>query len=284
MDTGAACGGGGGARAGGVLRVFVGYDNREAVAAKVLKHSIERHTPAAVRVEMLEHRALRSAGWFRRPWLIDPDTGNFRDLVDGKGFSTEFSHSRFLVPALMGYRGWALFLDCDMVFLGDIRRLWALRDDRYAVMCVKHVQPVARGEMKMDNRPNEAYARKNWSSFVLFNCGHEANRALTVDAVNSRDGGWLHRLEWLGPCHDLIGALPGSYNYISGSSATLPVKDIECIHYTHGGPWFEACRDVPHASVWMDAYEDWSRDADHGEPLDFPSRRFDGIERRRRRE
>lgn len=52
--------------------------------------------------------------------------------------STEFSFSRFLVPHLCGYRDWAIFADCDMLFLDDVAKLWDLRDDRYAVMCVKH--------------------------------------------------------------------------------------------------------------------------------------------------
>ena len=37
--------------------------------------------------------------------------------------STEFAFSRFLVPFLCGFRGWALFMDCDMLVLDDIARL-----------------------------------------------------------------------------------------------------------------------------------------------------------------
>ena len=52
--------------------------------------------------------------------------------------STEFSFSRFLVPHLCNYEGWAIFMDCDMMVVDDIKNLWNLRDNKYAVMCVKH--------------------------------------------------------------------------------------------------------------------------------------------------
>ena len=58
--------------------------------------------------------------------------------------STDFAFSRFLVPLLSGFEGWALFMDCDMLMLDDVARLWALRDERYAVQVVKHEHGRAR--------------------------------------------------------------------------------------------------------------------------------------------
>ena len=139
---------------------------------------------------------MRRLGYFFRPWLIDGPTGEFQDLIDGKGFSTEFSHTRFLIPELMGFNGWALFMDADMIFLSDINKLFELRDDRYAVMCVKH-NHIPSEEIKMDGRVQQRYHRKNWSSFVLWNCGHPSNKILTKERINYMPGKDMHTFSWL---------------------------------------------------------------------------------------
>lgn len=195
---------------------------------------------------------------FARPWLIDGCTGNFTDMMDNRPFSTEFSHTRFLVPALMKFKGWALFMDADMIFLSDIDKLFALRDDKYALMCVKHIHVPNEQLAKMDGRLQLKYDRKNWSSFVLWNCGHPANQILTSDKVNCMKGSDLHAFRWLQDVH--IGSLPFTYNYISGVSPkySLPSHNRpDVIHYTEGGPWFEECKEVPYAPFWLNEYDDW---------------------------
>lgn len=190
--------------------------------------------------------------------MIDGATGDFRDLIDGKPFSTEFSHTRFLVPKLMNYKGWALFFDADMIFLSDIEKLLVLLDDKYAVMCVKHNQRIERGTVKMDGREQLAYPRKNWSSFVAWNCGHEMNRQLTPERVNFMTGSDLHGFSWLPD--NMIGELPFTYNYISGVSPKLSPGSgyrPDVIHYTEGGPWFDSHKNVPYAQMWIDEYESW---------------------------
>lgn len=254
--------------------VFIGWDSREPIAYKVCEHSINRRTKAPVLIYPLKHRDLRQKGWFRRPWLVESDTGNWRDLIDNRPFSTEFSHTRFLIPAIMNYQGWALFMDSDMIFTSDIAKLWALRDNKYAAMCVKHNhKPV--DKMKMDGRQQYAYFRKNWSSFMLFNCAHPANKALTIEMVNMMPGGELHALSWLKP-HE-IGDLPKSYNWISGASPSTIVPDV--IHYTDGGPWFnnEKCRNVPMAEKWSNEYEHWQEFGNHddAEVTDVPSVKYE---------
>ena len=52
--------------------------------------------------------------------------------------STEFTFSRFLIPHLNDYKGWAVFCDCDFLWLDDIKKLYEQRDNKYAVMCVQH--------------------------------------------------------------------------------------------------------------------------------------------------
>lgn len=239
---------------------MIGWDSREEVAASVACHSIRSRTNTPLDIRYLKHRELRRSGNFARPWMIDGSTGDYVDLIDNKSFSTEFSHTRFLVPCLMRFKGWALFADCDMLFLSDIKKLFALCDDQFAVMCVKHnQQPTAK--LKMDGREQIRYFRKNWSSFVLWNCGHPANRALTPEKVSFMRGGDLHSFSWLKDSE--IGSLPATYNYISGVSPKLPIPSggapsiplPDVIHYTEGGPWFDTCRDVPYADLWIAEYE-----------------------------
>lgn len=239
------------------MKVFIGWDSREDIAYKVAKYSIQKNTRSLVDIHPLKHKKLRKDGVFHRPWGIDPFTGNPYDMMDLKPFSTEFSHTRFLVPFLCGYKGWALFMDCDMVFTGDIKDLFAKCDDKYAIMCVRHNHRPSETE-KMDGVAQTRYARKNWSSFMLINCAHPANRILTPEAVNTKPGGWLHGFEWL--VDGMIGHLGFEYNWIENCSPAMDIKQLKVIHYTLGGPWFEECQDVMHADVWTQYYEMYQRD------------------------
>lgn len=235
------------------LRIYLGWDGREKVAYEVCKHSIEKHTHSDVEIIPLYHKELRRQGFFARPWETEALTGNMRDLIDGRPFSTEFSHTRFLVPELMKYKGWALFMDCDMIVRCDIKEVFSHIDDKYAAMCVKHRQKVTSSE-KMDGSVQQSYHRKNWSSFLLFNCGHHANRKITKDVVNTATGGWLHALSWLQD-HE-IGDLPDYYNWIAGTSRADTKPRI--IHYTEGGPWFSSCQDVMFGDLWWTYYKSLS--------------------------
>lgn len=266
------------------LSIFIGYDSREAVASHVAAHSIRKRTQNDLAIKFLKHRELRKSGHFTRPWLIKADTGDYEDLIDARPFTTEFSHTRFLVPSLADYQGWALFMDSDMVFLSDIRYLFKLCDERYAVMCVQHKHIPKEGGPKMDGRLQNIYHRKNWSSFVLWNCAHPSNKKLTKEKVNFMSGGDLHSFSWLKD-HE-IGALPSTYNYISGVSPRMPSMNGKCIlpdviHYTEGGPWFDECQEVPFADQWTDEFEEWCRSAD-GNPAQslFPTTKFDRPDKR----
>lgn len=234
------------------IKAYIGWDSREKIAYDVCKKSIEHNTFSKPKIIPLVHKELRRQGWFTRPWLTNAYDGNWMDLVDNRPFSTEFSHTRFLVPALNNYKGWALFMDCDMVFDDDIKHLFALCDDKYAMMCVKHNHKGAE-RLKMDGCPQTQYYRKNWSSFVLWNCGHLANKILTPEWVSTKAGGELHAFSWLQD-HQ-IGNLPPEYNWIEAISPSNIKPKV--IHYTEGGPWFEAYKEVKHADIWWKYYQRW---------------------------
>ena len=232
------------------IPVFIGYDDREHEAYEVCRYSILTRTDANVAIKPLKHLQLRAQGYFDRPWRID-EMGRYSDERDGKPFSTQFSHTRFLVPFLakaQGYTEWAIFMDCDMLVLDDIAKVVALADPHYAVMCVQHLHEPS-GEIKMDGQMQTRYRRKNWSSFVLWNLNHSSNSHLTQVAINNKPGGWLHAFSWLGS--DEIGALPEEWNYLVGHSVIPEGKTPKVIHYTEGGPWFVDKQDVPYGALWI---------------------------------
>lgn len=258
--------------------VYIGFDSRESVCTYVAAHSINKRTSIKPYIHYLKHRELREKGIFNRLWITGHGGSSENiDMIDGKTFSTEFSHTRFLVPHLMQYNGWALFMDADMIFLSDVKKLFELCDDRYAIMCVKHQYPQASETTKMDGRAQRFYYRKNWSSFVLWNCGHPANCDITPERVNFMHGKDLHAFSWLQDYQ--IGDLPYDYNYISGISPKLaPEKGNRpmVIHYSDGGPWFEECTSVPYAKYWLDEYEDWQKNgADKKGITEVPTVRYE---------
>ena len=161
--------------------------------------------------------------------------------------ATEFAISRFLVPTL-AQTGWALFMDCDMMMLTNVARLFDGLDRSKAVYCVKHKHTKG-PKTKMDGQMQTFYVRKNWSSFMVFNCDHPSNKALTVEAVNTLPGRDLHRFCWLQD--DEIGELDPAWNFLVGHSD--PSIQPKNIHWTNGGPWFREYEDVPYADEWRDA-------------------------------
>lgn len=211
-----------------MIRVFIGFDERETVAFNVLAYSIQRRAsqPVSVAPVMLS----QLAGVLTRE----------RHPLQ----STDFSFSRFLTPYLSGYEGWSVFMDCDMLMREDIARLWALRDERYAVMVVKHVH-VPRETEKFLRMPQSKYEKKNWSSVMLFN--NARCRALSPDYVNAASGLELHQFKWLDADGE-IGELPPQWNHLVGYNAPRP--DASLVHFTLGGPYFADYADCEYADEW----------------------------------
>lgn len=228
------------------LPIFVGFDTREHDAALVCEHSLRRHSSVPLLIQRLHEPSLRHVGLYTRTWT--QDGGQKTDAIDGKPFSTSFSFSRWLVPTLMQHRGWALFVDCDFMFLGDAAELFAEADPRFAVQVVKHRMPEVAG-VKMDGQAQQPYFRKNWSSAMLLNCGHAANQRLTPAAVNAMSGQWLHGFSWLDD-HE-IGDISPDWNWLAGVDAPLADgRDPRAIHHTLGTPDMPGHEAAPYADLW----------------------------------
>lgn len=222
-----------------MLKVFIGYDPREKDAYYVAVKSLMKRTSIPVCVTSLDASRLTECGLLNRP--IDRRGNVIWDINSNAPCATEFSNSRFLTPHLAQF-GWALFVDCDVVFLADIAELMALADPQYAVMVVKHQMGNVSG-LKMDGQPQVAYARKGWSAVMLFNCDHPANRRITIQDVNARPGRDLHAYYWL---HDSeIGELPMEWNWLVGVQDKPESPKIA--HYTLGIPTMVHSE---HAEIW----------------------------------
>jgi hypothetical protein len=202
-----------------VIRLFTGYDDREAVGWHVFCQSVIEKTS--------------------EPVAITPLSGR----TDG---TNAFTLARFLVPSLCEFQGWAIFADgADMLLRADLAGLWALRDERHAVQVVQHDYTPKSDRKYIGTHmesPNGAYPRKNWSSLVLWNCGHPDNAWLTPEVVNAATGPALHRFSWT----NKIGALPVEWNYLD----EYPAADAHLVHYTNGIPGFTYYRDALHADAW----------------------------------
>ena len=228
------------------LTIVIGYDEREAEAFEVCRSSLLRHASVPLHIVKLDQAALRRAGWYRREWRHVE--GQRVDLGDLKPFSTDFAFTRFMVPALSLYQGWALFCDGDFLFTQDIAKLFAFAEDRYAVMCVKHDHDPAETS-KMGGIVQSRYRRKNWSSCCLYNNSHPSNFTLTGYVVNNFAGQWLHSFNWL--TDNEIGELPIEWNWLSGINKPLDTIPAG-IHFTLGIPSMLGCAKAPYAKLWLE--------------------------------
>ena len=212
-----------------MINVFIGYDNKERVAYNVLSHSIIQNSTKPVSITPIALNNLKD------------DFVRERNSLS----STEFSFSRFIIPHLMNYQGWALFMDCDMLMFEDIAELWRMRDDRYAIQVCKH-DYTPKEKTKFLGQVQTKYEKKNWSSFMLMNC--KKCTTLTPDYVNKASGLELHQFKWL-ESEDLIGELPLEWNWLVGEYEHK--DDVYNVHYTKGGPWFEDYAKCDYSQDWF---------------------------------
>ena len=228
------------------LRVYVGWDSREDIAYQVCKQSILDHASVPVKVIPLKQDDLRKKGIYTRS-------------VDQLA-STEFTFTRFLVPYLAGYTGWALFIDCDFVFLDDVKKIFDQADDKYAIMCAQHDYTPKEGT-KMDGQVQHVYPRKNWSSMMLINCGSYTNGVLTKELVNNetKTGAYFHRFSWVPDAE--VGELSHEWNWLVGWYKEPEDGTPKALHYTEGGPWFKEYENCEYALEWYKAKSSYLENA-----------------------
>jgi len=210
-----------------MIRVFIGYDPVEAGTYGPMVHSILRQSSMPVSITPVALENLRGILTRER----DPMQSN------------DFAFSRFLVPWMCNYEGWAIFMDCDMILRDDIAKLWAQRDEKYAIKVVKHNHVPPEDTKYLGNKQTK-YARKNWSSVMLINCAK--CKLLTPEYINTASGLDLHQFKWLED-HE-IGELPHYWNHLVGYDAYDP--RAANVHYTTGGPYFAEYKNCDYHQDW----------------------------------
>lgn len=208
-----------------MIKLFCGYDEREAEGYAAFTRSVLRRASVPVEIHRLD------------------DCG----MPHG---SNAFTLSRFLVPYLCNFEGWAIYCDAsDMLVLADIGELADLYSPSYAVQVVKHDYRT-RNRIKYRGTdmacPNLDYPRKNWASVMLMNCAHPAWAGLfphVVEAARMRD---LLQLTFIKD-HD-IGELPGVWNRLVDEGQ--PVEGGKLLHWTAGIPAFSLYQHAPGAELW----------------------------------
>ena len=208
-------------------KIYIGYDSRHPIASKVCEYSLRKHSKD-LDIELLKLSDLEQLYW--------------REYKDQ---STEFTYTRFLVPYLQDYNGWALFCDDDFLFLKDVKKIFKLADDKYAVMCCQH-EYYPDTNVKMGGKKQTMYKRKNWSSLMLINCGHESVKKLDLSTVSEQSGKYLHQFEWLKP-HE-IGSIPRHWNWLVNWYKENDEDKPSALHFTEGGPWIV---DSEYKDLWL---------------------------------
>ena len=212
------------------LRIFIGYDPKEAVAFNVLCHSLLERSSKPISITPINLKNLK--GLYSRP--------------HDQRQSNEFSFSRFLVPYLCDFKGIGVYMDCDMLALGDISAILDEIDDNHAVSVVKHDYE-SKVKVKYLGNKQYSYPRKNWSSFIVWNCNHPSNRAVDPKFIGDADAATLHRFLWLKD--EEIGGLSLNWNWLVGEY-DKPSDDINVLHWTLGGPYFKEYLNTDFSDEW----------------------------------
>lgn len=217
-------------------KIFIGYDTREKAAYDVAKKSILNFNSDYQIIPLVQTELRESGVYWRKTDLLA---------------STEFTITRFLTPHLSNYKGWSIFIDCDVLLLTDIKELFELADSKYAVQVVKHDYKPS-NKIKMDGKLQSVYPKKNWSSVILFNNEHPSNKKLNLNFINESAPSVLHRFEWLS--ENEIGEIPNEWNWLVGWYKETLENKPKLLHFTEGGPWFEEYKDCEYADLWNAIY------------------------------
>jgi lipopolysaccharide biosynthesis glycosyltransferase len=233
------------------LTIYIGFDSSndgQKLASNVCNRSILENVSNKddIKIVTLVKSELESQGLFYRNYDASA--------------STEFTYTRFLVPFLNNYEGYAVFCDSDFLWRCDILELLQYIDETKAVSCVKHIH-IPTDSLKMNNQKQTVYPRKNWSSLMVFNCAHQSTKELTLEAVNENPPAWLHRMNWA--LDTQIGEIPRTYNYLVGYYRDITEPKV--LHYTDGGPWYYLCKELNESESYFSKL--WIESLIDNEPL-----------------
>ena len=217
------------------LKIFIGYDPKEAVAFHVLCHSLLERSSNPISITPINLRNLRQL---------------YKRQHDQRQ-SNEFSFSRFLVPYLCDYEGFGIYMDCDMLAIGDIGTILNDIDKNHAVSVVKHDYE-SKVKVKYLGNKQYSYPRKNWSSFIVWNCSHPSNASVSPEFVGEADAATLHRFLWLKD--EEIGELSVEWNWLVGEYEN-PSASIKVLHWTLGGPYFDEYLNTEFSDEWKKELE-----------------------------
>lgn len=241
------------------LQVYIGYDGRQHQAFITCAQSIEKHASVPVGVEPISRQ---SVGLSYNRGVAYEAIQQYD--VDGEGkcwpVSTDFAMARFWVPLVRQFKGWALFVDADFLFMDDVAKIFAKADDRYAVMCCQpFVDQEDEPRIKMDGRLQVPYERKRWSALMLWNCGHPANKTLRSQFLNLQPFLTLHQFRWLKD--EEIGRLDDRWQWVH--------EEPRSVHYTRGLPTLFEHASHPYAGAWIN-YMRGNPNAEHVEEAAQP--------------
>ena len=215
------------------MKIFVGYEENHPEMFEVCKRSIERFS-SLHQIIPLRKSALQAEGVYSRPY---------------QGEATDFAFTRFLVPYLADYDGWALFCDGDFLWRCDPAELEKYEDDEHDVFVVKHPELITSTKVKMDGKLNRPYPYKYWSSLMYINCNE---MEIGPDDVNEAPAGDLHGFKWA----EKVGSLPATYNNMVGY---YDIYQPNAVHFTDGGPWLKGFEEQPYADEWRAVFEETRR-------------------------
>jgi hypothetical protein len=223
-----------------MYNIYIGFDSSnygQQIAWDVCKRSMLKNCSDPNKINII--KLVKSD-------LIDKDIFKRTDN-DG---STEFTYTRFFVPYLNNYMGYAIFVDSDFLWECDVLELFEKYvNSTCAVSCIKHKYTQCNDKFKMDGKKQEWYPKKNWSSLMIYNCSHiNVKKNLILENTNTKSAKWLHRMMWCDEEKGEILEIPRSYNYLVNYYHEGPIK---ALHFTDGGPWHPGYEDVTYGNRWL---------------------------------
>lgn len=188
-----------------MISVFVGFDPRSWGAFSVCATSLLRVAKQPISIT---------------PLVIDT-------LPCERVGLTAFTYTRYLVPWLMDYKGMAIYVDSDTIFLSDPSELMKLcnPDSIKSLWVVKNKQ------------------RFEWPSVIVFNC--KRLKILTPELV--KEGKGLTTFEFVK--ENEVGELPSEWNHLVGYDE--PRGDAKLVHFTQGVPGYPELRGCEYTEEWI---------------------------------